>query len=87
MIGYTVVWQSAARAELARLWLDNPRVRQEITDASDRCDLQLAIRPLDIGVETSLGARQYVEPPLSVLYRVVEADRIVRVIYVKFWTD
>jgi hypothetical protein len=87
MNGFTVVWDTDARQELARLWLENPRMRDEISAASDQIDVQLAIRPLDRGVETASGARQYVELPLKVLYRVSEPDRLVRVLYVKFWTD
>jgi hypothetical protein len=87
MISFTVVWEKDARDELARLWLENPLMRQEVTAAADKIDPQLAIRPLELGVQTSPRARQFAEPPLMVLYRVSEPDRMVRVIWVKFWTE
>jgi hypothetical protein len=87
MSGYTVAWDMSARHELARLWLDNPRLRNEISAASDTIDVQLAMHPLYIGLQMETGARQYVEPPLKVLYRVYEQDRLVRVLYVKHWFD
>jgi hypothetical protein len=84
---FTVVWEKDARNELARLWLDNPLLRREITTAADLIDPQLAIRPLELGVETAPNTRQYVEPPLKVLFKVSQADCLVRVLYVKLWPD
>jgi hypothetical protein len=84
---FTVTWDDDARNELTRLWLNNPHVRSEITAASDEIDRLLAIRPLELGVEQAPNVRQYVEPPLKVLFRVSEADRLVRVLYVKHLFD
>lgn len=87
MIVFTVTWDPPAEDELTRLWLQNPQLREEIANASDLIDDQLRTRPLDLGIVTSARTREYVEPPLKVLYRVSETDRLVRVLYVKFWTD
>ena len=87
MNGFTVTWDDDARDELARLWLVNTKVRREVTVAADEIDRLLSVRPLELGVETAPHTRQYVEPPLKVLFKVSEGDRLVRVLYVKFWYD
>ena len=84
---YTVVWVPSARRRLAELWNDNPAIRQEIADANDEIESWLAANPLAIGATTGSVGRLVVRPPLMVLYRVEEADRQVRVIYVKHWLD
>lgn len=87
MIAFTVTWDPPAEEELARLWLENPQVRQQIASAGDRIDELLQTRPMELGIQTSARTREYVEPPLKVLFRISEPDRIVRVLYVKYWTD
>jgi len=87
MSSYTVVWDKDARDELARLWIDNPRLRLENSAAADGIEPLFAVRPLEVGVVTSAHTRQYVEPPLKFLYTVSESDCLVRVLYVKFWED
>jgi len=84
---YTVIWVPSARRRLAELWNDNPAIRQDIADTNDEIDSWLATDPLGIGIETGGVGRLVVRPPLMVLYRVVEDDRQVRVIYVKHWFD
>jgi hypothetical protein len=84
---FTVAWDDDASNELTHLWLGNPQIRQDVTAAADEIDRLLAIRPLELGVETGPNMRQYVEPPLKVLFKVTEADRLVRVLYVKHWYD
>ena len=84
---FTVTWDDDAHDELARLWTKNPRIRQEITNASDEIDRLLAIDPLSLGEASSPRTREFVVPPLKVLYFVSEADRIARVLYVKLWPD
>jgi hypothetical protein len=84
---FTVVWDKDAEDELTRLWLENPAMRQQITAASDLFDQSLSLRPLELGVESAPNTRQYVEPPLKVLFKVSEADRLVRVLFIKYWSD
>ena len=84
---YTVVWVPSARKRLAELWNNNPAIRQEIADSADEIDRSLAFDPLSIGKGTEGVGRAVVRPPLMLLYRVDEADRQVRVIYVKHWFD
>ena len=84
---YTVIWTDSAEARLAELWNDNPKVRQEISDAADLIDATLAETPYSVGrAETEL-ARYVVCDPLAVLYVPYEEDRQVHVIFVKFWED
>ena len=87
MSRFTVTWTVSAKARLAKLWLGNPAIRQEIADAADEIDRLLAIDPANLGEPSSPLSRQFVEPPLKVLFAVSDQDRTVRVIYVKFWDD
>lgn len=84
---FTVIWKASAKARLAALWNDNPRIRQQIATAADEIDRLLAVDPAELGEAISSRSRQYVEPPLKVLFAVSDEDRLVRVIYVKFWED
>lgn len=87
MSRFTVTWSPAAQKQLAELWLDNPKIRQEVTAASDQIDLTLAVVPEDVGVPISPRSRFVVRPPLAVLYLLFKDDLRVRVIYVKHWFD
>jgi len=87
MSRFTVVWSRSSQRRLAELWLDNPSIRQEITDAADQIDRALAHSPESIGISVSTRSRLVVHPPLSVLYWISHDDRQVRVIFVRHWTD
>jgi len=87
MSRFTVVWSRSTKRRLAELWLDNPGIRQEITDAADQIDRALALSPESIGISVSSRSRLVVHPPLSVLFWISHADRQVRVIYIRHWTD
>ena len=50
MSRFTVVWSRSAKARLAELWLDNPAIRREITEAADQIDRALAHAPEMIGM-------------------------------------
>jgi len=84
---YTVVYSLMSLRRLAESWLDNPAVRQEIADASDEIEAALLDRPHAVGEPVSPRARLVVRPPLAVLFRILEEDRQVRVIHLKFWDD
>jgi len=87
MSRFTVVWSRSAVRRLAELWLYNPAVRQEITEAADEIDRALAHAPETIGLQVSPRSRLVVHPPLSILFWISESDRQARVIYVKLWYD
>jgi len=84
---YTVVWSRIAQRRLAELWLDNPAIRNEITEAADQIDRALAQVPATIGIQVSQRSRLVVHPPLSVLYWISDDDMQVRVIHVSFWDE
>ena len=69
------------------MWNDNPAIRKDITSATNEIERQLRTDPSELGVAASPRMRKIVRPPLSVLFSVSEDDRLVRVIYVKFWDD
>jgi hypothetical protein len=84
---YTVAWSESAKARLAELWLENPAIREEITEAADHIDRTLARAPETVGIMASPRARLAVQPPLAFLFLTFAEDRQVRVIYVKIWYD
>lgn len=78
---YTVVWLPAAKAQLARLWMQASD-RQAVSDSADRIDGALKDDPDKKG---SLLGPLYVfhGDTLSVLYSVDDGDRMVRVMQVR----
>ena len=84
---YSVVWEEPAERRLADLWRLNPALRADISAASDAIDLDLHDNPLTVGEPFSLRWRQIVRPPLAALFSVIEGDRLVRVVHVKFWDE
>jgi hypothetical protein len=77
---YTVVWLPVATAKLAMLW-NQASDRQAVADAADRLDIILRDDPESKGrpVGTFFA---FDAAPLSVLYRVDPADRMVTVVRV-----
>jgi hypothetical protein len=80
-MNYTVVWLKSAEGNLARLWLD-ARIRQDITAAADQIDLGLKRDPVNCGESRHGDVRIMFEGPLGVLFRVIDAERKVKVIHV-----
>jgi hypothetical protein len=80
-VNWTVVWVSDAEAELAELWLA-PLQRQLVANAANEIDRILGIAPRDAGESREEGRRILLVPPLGVTFRVLEADRVVRVLEV-----
>jgi hypothetical protein len=78
MIRYTVTWLQFALDQLAQLWIDHPPQRDAITAAAAKIDVELTSDPERKGVVSS-GMREMVSYPLSVLFSIREADRIVEV--------
>jgi hypothetical protein len=81
MTRFTVVWHSAARDELARLWM-RAEDRRALRSAADAIDRDLAIDAPLKGSANPDRLRQLTVPPLRVLFAVSEADRTVRVLEV-----
>jgi hypothetical protein len=83
---FTVVWDAPALKRLAAMWNENPAIRGEIAEASDRIDATLKLEPESVGVPRG-HSRYVVLPPLAILFRVIEEDGQVRILYVKHWYD
>lgn len=79
---YTVVWTENAQSDLLRLWLESTN-RALITRAADAIDPTLRIDPVLRGETYSASTRLLTIPPLLVLYRIVEEDRMVRILSIQ----
>jgi hypothetical protein len=89
MTTYTVVWPDYLDQKLAQMWLDNPAIAQEIADAVDEIERNLKRGPNSVGSPAHAGAgkRFVVRPPITILFETSEADRLVRVVSLKFWDE
>jgi plasmid stabilization system protein ParE len=75
---YTVTWTPSARNELCRIWIDAVD-RQAVTSAANEFDAALRTDPNTVGESRGDGVRILTVAPLSIYYRVSEADRCVEV--------
>src|SRR5438552_1310971 len=76
---FTVTWSRNAERKLARRWMAASD-RRSVTQAANSIDTQLAQDPLNAGESRSGNRRILHEPPLGVIFSVVEADRTVLVL-------
>lgn len=75
---YTVVWLTTPEARLAHIW-NTASDRQAVTEAANRIDLLLGQSPETVG-ESLYGDWLVTVPPLFVIYKYSEADRLVTVL-------
>jgi hypothetical protein len=80
---YTVTWEQTALAALAKLWCDHPNLHNEIQKASDEIDRVLLRNPYRFDVFYHESTCELGVPPLAVLYRVYDDDRLVKVLAIK----
>ena len=80
---FTVIWLPAAEQDLASLWIGAAQ-RNSVSQSANQIDRELKKDPIHVGQTRSKDLRSLHVPPLSVLYRIREDDRIVEVIHV--WT-
>lgn len=78
----TVVWVSAAEAELAEIWLASAS-RDRVTSASHAIDQSLRQEADSAGNPLAEGLRALDVSPLRVLFEILDDDRMVRVLKVK----
>ena len=78
----TVVWVSDAETELAEIWVESAS-RDRVTLASHAIDLALGQEASSVGSPLAEGLRALDEPPLRVLFEILDDDRLVRVLKVK----
>jgi hypothetical protein len=72
---YTVVWTDAAVNALAPLWTTAAN-RNAVQQAADQIDPELSVDPHQKGTDF-YGDRLLVIPPLSVVFSISDADRMV----------
>ena len=78
---YTVVWRPSAESQLASIW-NTSAARSDVSKAADSVDRILRDDPLLRGETYSRTTRSLIVPPLLVMYRVYEDDRLVRILAV-----
>jgi plasmid stabilization system protein ParE len=81
-MSYTVVWQPAAKDNLAEIWLDSED-RGWISSAADEIDENLRLSPETCGESRRGRSRVVIVPPLVVYFDVHGEDRLVRVLAVR----
>ena len=81
-MNYRVRWTKTARAQLTTVWLDAANWNG-VTSASHQIDQILARNPHSAGESRDRGRRLLIVPPLMVVYRVIDAKQIVRVVSTK----
>jgi len=80
---YTVVWVPSAEEDLAALWIESAD-RSAVASAANTIDTLLREDPHRQG-ESRFGAvRVLLVPPLGIDFKVLEEDRLVKVVAV--WT-
>jgi len=82
----TVIWLPDAEAQLADVWLASD-CRNDVTTASQVIDRKLAENAESIGVNLSEGLRRLDEPPLRVIYEILDDDMMVCIASVKLLTS
>ena len=78
----TVVWVSEAEAELAEIWMASTS-RDAVASASHAIDSALGQDAESVGASLAEGLRAFDEPPLRVLFEILDDDRMVRILKVK----
>lgn len=79
---YTVVWWPPAERDLTEIWLNSPD-RQNVADAANLIEKQLAESPDDAGESGPDGFRRLFVQPLFVQFTVSDADRLVKIMTVR----
>ncbi|MBC7856760.1 MAG: hypothetical protein IAF94_25300 [Pirellulaceae bacterium] len=82
-----MTWAPDAQRNLAELYRQNPAIRGEIAIRTNELESVLGQTPLTIGVSEIEDIRRVVRPPIAILYKVREADRVIKVLWVKLWDE
>jgi hypothetical protein len=82
MSRFTVVWTRDAVARLANIWM-NAVDPAAVAAAADRIDDELLNDPLHIAEPAREGFFRLERAPLTVLFSVREADRVVSIEFVR----
>jgi hypothetical protein len=76
---FAVVWKKSAEDLLADLWVQHEDYRGALSHAANQIDAILRVDPLLKGDPYFGQTRILQVPPLGVMYRVFESDRLVRI--------
>jgi hypothetical protein len=79
---FTVVWKKTAEDALAELWIRHEHYRDALSDAANQIDALLRVDPQERGSPYIIPSRVLLVPPLGVIFRVIESDRLVRILQV-----
>ena len=72
---YAVAWAVAADDQLMTIWM-HAADRTVVTEASGRLIYQLTYRPLSLGESRESSVSRFAtEPPVGILYEVIEDDK------------
>jgi hypothetical protein len=82
-VTFTVVWEKAAEARLASLWIASPSERNTITARVAGLEAALRCDPLNVGESRGGNRRMVIDHPIAMRFTVSEPDRLVRV--TAFW--
>lgn len=80
---YTLIWRPGLLAKLASIWLDAPN-RDAVERAANEIERRLRVHPQTQGESRDGGTRILSIPPLAVLFEVVEDDRQVVILALRF---
>ena len=80
---YTVVWKPEAERRLTELWMEAEN-QQQVADASNLLERELALVPESLGEEREEGTRVVIVPPLGIHFRLHSDDR--RVVVLTVWS-
>jgi hypothetical protein len=82
-VKYAIRWSRRALDAVAQLWLDNPALRAEITEATATIDRLLQFDPHEQGESRDDGRRILFVPPLVVVFSADAERNLVRVLNVR----
>jgi plasmid stabilization system protein ParE len=78
---YSIIWSQRALDQLAAIWLESSK-RDAVTAATHTLEVQLEHDPHSRSLLFPSGMRELHVSPLWVLFRIDEANRLVRIVRV-----
>lgn len=83
---FDVRWTSVAQAQLWSIWArSDDDLNAEVASAMRRIDAQLRVDPGHKGESRDEGRRVLIAEPLTVFFRVLPDERLVRITAVHLW--
>jgi len=83
---YRVVWTSIAKDHLWSVWTQSSdELNLSVVAAMRRADSILSAHPHDAGESRDRGRRVLMVDPATFVFRVLEAEQLVRILSVRVW--